>query len=37
VCHRTNAHTDGDSWIYFRDANVIATRDIVAAAAASTA
>ena len=29
VCHRTNAHTDGDSWIYFRDANVIATGDIV--------
>ena len=28
VCHRTNAHTDGDSWITFRDANVIATGDI---------
>jgi len=28
VCHRTNAHTDGDSWVYFRDANVIATGDI---------
>jgi glyoxylase-like metal-dependent hydrolase (beta-lactamase superfamily II) len=28
VCHRTNAHTDGDSWVYFRDANVISTGDI---------
>jgi len=28
VCHRTNAHTDGDSWVTFRDANVIATGDI---------
>jgi len=28
VCHRTNAHTDGDSWINFRDANVIATGDV---------
>jgi cyclase len=28
VCHRTNAHTDGDSWVQFKDANVIATGDI---------
>jgi cyclase len=28
VSHVTNAHTDGDSWIYFRDANVLATGDI---------
>jgi len=24
----TTAHTDGDSWIYFRDANVLATGDV---------
>ena len=29
VNHVTNAHTDGDSWVYFRDANVLATGDIV--------
>jgi len=29
VSHITNAHTDGDSWIYFRDANVLATGDVV--------
>jgi cyclase len=29
VNHVTNAHTDGDSWVYFRDANVVATGDIV--------
>ena len=29
VSHVTNAHTDGDSWVYFRDANVLATGDIV--------
>jgi cyclase len=28
VNHVTNAHTDGDSWIYFRDANVLATGDV---------
>jgi cyclase len=28
VNHVTNAHTDGDSWIYLRDANVLATGDI---------
>jgi glyoxylase-like metal-dependent hydrolase (beta-lactamase superfamily II) len=29
VSHITNAHTDGDSWVYFRDANVLATGDVV--------
>ena len=29
VNHVTNAHTDGDSWVYFRDANVFVTGDIV--------
>src|ERR1700733_7110528 len=28
VSHITNAHTDGDSWVYFRDANVLATGDV---------
>jgi cyclase len=28
VSHVTNAHTDGDSWIYFRDANVLSTGDV---------
>jgi len=28
ISHVTNAHTDGDSWIYFPDANVIATGDV---------
>jgi cyclase len=27
VGHLVNAHTDGDSWIYFADANVLATGD----------
>ena len=29
VMHEPNAHTDGDSAIYFADANVLATGDIV--------
>jgi glyoxylase-like metal-dependent hydrolase (beta-lactamase superfamily II) len=29
VSHVTNAHADRDSWVYFRDANVLATGDIV--------
>ena len=29
VSHATNAHTDGDSWVYFADANVLCTGDIV--------
>ncbi len=29
VMHEPNAHTDGDSAIYFKDANVLATGDIV--------
>jgi cyclase len=28
VTHFPSAHTDGDSWVYFRDANVLATGDI---------
>jgi cyclase len=28
ACHVNNAHTDGDSWINFHDANVIATGDV---------
>ncbi len=27
--HPTNAHTDGDTYVYFKDANVLATGDIV--------
>ena len=27
LTHISNAHTDGDSWIYFADANVLATGD----------
>lgn len=30
VGHITNAHTDGDSYVWFPDANVLATGDIVA-------
>ena len=29
VTHVANAHTDGDSWIYFADANVLATGDVM--------
>ena len=28
LTHATNAHTDGDSWIYLADANVIFTGDL---------
>jgi cyclase len=28
LTHATNGHTDGDSWIYFADANVIFTGDL---------
>jgi cyclase len=28
LTHANNAHTDGDSWVYFPDANVLATGDI---------
>jgi cyclase len=28
LAHANNAHTDGDSWVYFPDANVVATGDI---------
>ena len=28
LTHATNAHTDGDSWIYIADANVIFTGDL---------
>src|SRR5258708_17272134 len=31
LTHATNAHTDGDSWIYLADANVIFTGDLLAA------
>jgi glyoxylase-like metal-dependent hydrolase (beta-lactamase superfamily II) len=31
VSHAENAHTDGDSYVYFPDANVLATGDIFAA------
>jgi glyoxylase-like metal-dependent hydrolase (beta-lactamase superfamily II) len=27
LTHVTNAHTDGDTWIYFSDANVLCTGD----------
>jgi cyclase len=27
LTHVANAHTDGDTWVYFADANVIATGD----------
>ena len=27
VTHAANAHTDGDSWVYFADANVLSTGD----------
>ena len=27
LTHVTNAHTDGDTWVYFADANVLATGD----------
>src|SRR4029078_1010847 len=27
--HVSNAHTDGDTWVYFADANVLATGDTV--------
>ena len=29
VTHANNAHTDGDSWVYFADANVLCTGDIM--------
>jgi cyclase len=29
VTHVFNAHTDGDSWVYFPDANVICTGDVM--------
>jgi len=29
LTHITNAHTDGDTWVYFADANVLATGDTV--------
>jgi cyclase len=29
VTHVNNAHTDGDSWVYFADANVISTGDVM--------
>ena len=28
LTHVNNAHTDGDTWVYFADANVLATGDI---------
>jgi cyclase len=28
LTHANNAHTDGDTWVYFPDANVLATGDI---------
>ena len=28
LTHVANAHTDGDTWVYFEDANVIATGDV---------
>ena len=27
LTHVANAHTDGDTWVYFADANVLATGD----------
>jgi cyclase len=29
LTHVNNAHTDGDTWVYFEDANVIATGDVM--------
>src|SRR5207302_9730099 len=29
LTHVANAHTDGDTWVYFADANVLATGDTV--------
>jgi glyoxylase-like metal-dependent hydrolase (beta-lactamase superfamily II) len=29
LTHANNAHTDGDTWVYFADANVLATGDIM--------
>ena len=29
LTHVYNAHTDGDTWVYFPDANVIATGDVM--------
>jgi cyclase len=29
VTHVANAHTDGDSWVFFADANVLATGDVM--------
>ncbi len=29
LTHINNAHTDGDTWVYFEDANVIATGDVM--------
>jgi glyoxylase-like metal-dependent hydrolase (beta-lactamase superfamily II) len=29
LTHANNAHTDGDTWVYFVDANVLATGDIL--------
>jgi glyoxylase-like metal-dependent hydrolase (beta-lactamase superfamily II) len=29
VTHVANAHTDGDSWVYFADANVLCTGDVM--------
>jgi cyclase len=28
LTHANNAHTDGDTWVYFPDANVLATGDV---------
>ena len=30
LTHVANAHTDGDTWVYFADANVLATGDTMA-------
>jgi glyoxylase-like metal-dependent hydrolase (beta-lactamase superfamily II) len=29
LTHVNNAHTDGDTWVYFADANVISTGDVM--------
>ena len=29
LTHANNAHTDGDTWVYFADANVLCTGDIM--------
>jgi len=29
LTHVNNAHTDGDTWVYFADANVLCTGDII--------